>query len=54
MKKLASNALVYNGLSIDNIEITDYSSCCNSEFYSYRKENGKTGRMVTTIERVSL
>lgn len=54
MKKFASNALVYNGLSIDNIEITDYSSCCNSEFYSYRKENGKTGRMVTTIERVSL
>ena len=52
MKKLATNALIYNGLNIDNIEITDYSSCCNEGFYSYRKENGKTGRMVTTIQRV--
>ncbi len=54
MKKLASNALVYNGLHIDNIEITPFSSCCNKEFYSYRKENGKTGRMVTTIEKVKI
>ena len=52
MKKLATNALIYNGLNIDNIEITDYSSCCSEGYYSYRKENGKTGRMVTTIQRV--
>ena len=52
MKKLASNALIYNGLSIDNIEISKYSSCCSKGFYSYRLENGKTGRMVTTIQRV--
>ncbi len=52
MKKLASNALIYNGLSIDNIEISEYSSCCSKGFYSYRLENGKTGRMVTTIQRV--
>ena len=51
MKKLASNALIYNGLSIDNIEISKYSSCCSKGFYSYRLENGKTGRMVTTIQR---
>ena len=51
MKKLASNALIYNGLSVDNIEITEYSSCCSGMFYSYRLESGKTGRMVTTIIR---
>lgn len=51
MKKLATNALIYNDLPIDNIEITKYSSCCFEEFYSYRLENGKTGRMVTTIVR---
>lgn len=53
MKKLATNALIYNGLTIDNIEITTYSSCCDDDFYSYRLENGKTGRMVTTIIRNS-
>ena len=52
MKKLATNALIYNGLNIDNIEITQYSSCCSKGFYSYRLENGTTGRMVTTIQRV--
>lgn len=51
MKKLASNVLIYNGLSVDNIEITEYSSCCSGMFYSYRLESGKTGRMVTTIIR---
>lgn len=51
MKKLATNALIYNGLNIDNIEISIYSSCCSEGFYSYRLENGKTGRMVTTIQR---
>ena len=49
MKKLATNALMFNGLHIDNIEVSSHSSCCNKELYSYRLENGKTGRMVTTI-----
>ena len=49
MKKLATNALMFNELHIDNIEVSSHSSCCNKELYSYRLENGKTGRMVTTI-----
>lgn len=52
MKQLAINALNYNGLTIDNIEISQYSSCCSKGFYSYRLENGKTGRMVTTIQKI--
>ncbi len=52
MKQLAINALSYNGLTIDNIEISQYSSCCSKGFYSYRLENGKTGRMVTTIQKI--
>lgn len=54
MKKLAINALIYNGLYIDNIEISEYSSCCSKGFYSHRLEQGKTGRMVTTVQRVAL
>lgn len=50
LKKLAVNALEYNGLKIDNIEVTNYTSCCHEEFYSYRLENGTTGRMVSVIE----
>ncbi len=52
MKQLATNALIYNGLSIDNIEISNYSSCCSNGFYSYTLENGITGRMITTVRRV--
>lgn len=52
LKQLAVNALKYNGLEENLIEISDLSSCCNEEFFSYRKDNGKTGRMVTTVERV--
>lgn len=52
LKQLAVNALKYNGLNENLIEVSTLSSCCNDEFYSYRKENGKTGRMVTTVERI--
>lgn len=51
LKKLAVNALKYNGLDEINIEVSSYSSCCNDEFYSYRRDSGKTGRMVTTVEK---
>lgn len=56
LKKLATNALIYNGLCIENIEISQYSTCCSDGFYSYRYSNisgnCNTGRMVTTIQRV--
>ncbi|MEF9984165.1 MAG: peptidoglycan editing factor PgeF [Oscillospiraceae bacterium] len=33
-------------IGIENVEVSDYCTSCSTElFFSYRKENGKTGRM---------
>ncbi len=43
-------ALIDKGLSIKQIDILDFCTSCNVEkFFSYRKENGKTGRMGAII-----
>lgn len=49
--KLANkNQLVNAGLSIENIEVSSYSTVLNNEdYFSYRQENGLTGRMLATI-----
>jgi len=51
--KLANkNQLLEAGLSAGNIEISSYSTVLNNEdYFSYRYENGLTGRMLATIGR---
>lgn len=51
LKKLVLNALDINGIS--NVEISSFSSCHSDGFYSYRRENGVTGRMLSAIVRNS-
>jgi len=49
--KLANKTqLVDAGLNTENIEISSYSTVLNNEdYFSYRYENGLTGRMLATI-----
>lgn len=51
LKKLVQNALKVNG--VNDVEICGYSSCHSEGFYSYRRENGVTGRMLSVIIRNS-
>lgn len=49
--KLANKTQLLNaGLKVENIEISTYSTVLNNEdYFSYRYENGLTGRMLATI-----
>ena len=51
--KLANkNQLLNAGLKVENIEISAYSTVLNNnDYFSYRYENGLTGRMLATIGR---
>ena len=46
----ATNAAQLHALGITQIEISDYCTVANNDvFYSHRKENGTTGRMLAVI-----
>ncbi len=50
LKKANKNQLLEFGIKENNIEVSDYCTVLNNDlFYSYRKENGKTGRMYALI-----
>lgn len=52
MKKANLAQLLEAGLSSKNIEVSPYSTFSNNDtFFSYRKEKGKTGRMLSVIGR---
>jgi polyphenol oxidase len=50
LKQLNKLLLVQSGIAESNISITDYcSSCHENEFFSHRRDHGKTGRMMSFI-----
>lgn len=50
LKHLNKQLLLEAGILPDHIEMTNYcTSCQNDLFFSHRKENGKTGRMLAYI-----
>lgn len=49
LRKLLEYVLLIN--NIDKYEFSDFSSCCSDDLYSYRIENGMTGRMLSVIMR---
>jgi polyphenol oxidase len=50
LKQLNKLLLMQNGIKESNIYVTDYcSSCDENEFFSHRRDNGKTGRMMSFI-----
>lgn len=50
LKELNKLLLVQSGVLESNISVTDYcSSCHNTEFFSHRRDNGNTGRMMSFI-----
>ena len=52
LKSANQSQLLQAGLSSKNIEVSPYSTFTdNDTFFSYRKEKGKTGRMLTVIGR---
>lgn len=47
---ICSQMLMQKGIAAHNIEKSGFCSYCNeSDFYSYRRDKGKTGRMATGI-----
>ena len=50
LKSANRDQLIAAGLDPKNIEVSPYSTVLNNEdYFSYRKENGVTGRMLATI-----
>ena len=49
LKKMVETALKIN--NIGNCEFAEETTCCSSMLYSYRKDSGDTGRMLSVIMR---
>lgn len=50
LKRVNAIIIERSGINPKNIEISSLCTSCNNDlFYSYRKENGKTGRMASWI-----
>jgi YfiH family protein len=50
LKQLNKLLLIQAGINESNIFVTEYcSSCHEKEFFSHRRDNGKTGRMMSFI-----
>ncbi|TDE18614.1 peptidoglycan editing factor PgeF [Dyadobacter psychrotolerans] len=50
LKKANKDQLLSCGLNPEHVEVSDFSTVLNNEdYFSYRLENGKTGRMLATI-----
>lgn len=53
LKKENKKQLMLFGVKENNIEVSEYCTFLNNDlFYSYRKENGKTGRMFSAIAAI--
>ena len=52
LKGVCKNQLISAGLLTENVEVSEYCTFQDNDlFYSHRKENGKTGRMLAVIGR---
>jgi polyphenol oxidase len=49
LKKVNKLLLLQRGLNDRQIHTSGYCSSCSSEFFSYRRDEGKTGRMMSFI-----
>jgi polyphenol oxidase len=49
LKKLNHQLLVQSGLHSDQIHTSSLCSSCHDEFFSYRRDGGETGRMMSFI-----
>jgi polyphenol oxidase len=49
LKKLNEQLLVQAGLNAEQIHTSSYCSSCHNEFFSYRRDGGKTGRIMSFI-----
>jgi polyphenol oxidase len=49
LKKVNKLLLLKRGLNDKQIHTSGYCSSCSSEFFSFRRDNGKTGRMMSFI-----
>ncbi|RBW67365.1 peptidoglycan editing factor PgeF [Bacillus taeanensis] len=54
LKKLNALLCLEEGINEEQLAVSQYcTSCRNDLFYSFRKEQGKTGRMMTYIGRIN-
>ncbi|MFD2443441.1 peptidoglycan editing factor PgeF [Bacillus sp. CGMCC 1.16607] len=50
LKRLNQLLLIHSGIPESNISLTEFCSSCNaSDFFSHRRDQGKTGRMMSFI-----
>lgn len=49
LSKIALTQMLTAGILRDKIDILPYCTCCNYSFYSYRREERKTGRLKSII-----
>ncbi|MCR8848564.1 peptidoglycan editing factor PgeF [Rossellomorea sp. SC111] len=49
LKKLNRQLLVQSGLHSDQIHTSSFCSSCHDEFFSYRRDGGETGRIMSYI-----
>ena len=49
LKKLNEQLLLQIGLNPDQIQASSFCSSCHDEFFSYRRDGGKTGRIMSYI-----
>ncbi|BCB03275.1 peptidoglycan editing factor PgeF [Bacillus sp. KH172YL63] len=49
LKKLNQKLLIQSGLNTAQIHTSGYCSSCHADFFSYRRDGGKTGRIMSYI-----
>ncbi|MCA1059246.1 peptidoglycan editing factor PgeF [Rossellomorea aquimaris] len=49
LKKLNQQLLLQSGLHSEQIHISSFCSSCHKEFFSYRRDSGETGRIMSFI-----
>ncbi|MCA1053433.1 peptidoglycan editing factor PgeF [Rossellomorea aquimaris] len=49
LKKVNKRLLLQSGLQETQIQTSGYCSSCSNDFFSYRRDQGKTGRMMSFI-----
>ncbi|WP_368077880.1 peptidoglycan editing factor PgeF [Bacillus sp. NTK074B] len=49
LKELNRKLLIQGGLNPDQIRTSSFCSSCHEEFFSYRRDGGKTGRIMSFI-----
>ncbi|MFB5194094.1 peptidoglycan editing factor PgeF [Neobacillus sp. KR4-4] len=49
LREVNRQILIKSGVPNTNIQLTNFCSSCDKEFFSHRRDQGKTGRMLTFI-----